>query len=168
MIMYNFKLKLMKSIFHVRNRINFLFFIISIISIILLLLKLINLDIILQLDTNLLFNGLFQFLWMASSIFIILFLPSYPFFFKIYKSVRINALEKIGLTIVFNMSFYIVIGYFGNGLGFNIDANYFFMQTLHLLLRRIFCFPAFRTVRRFIAEQNNESESHMNEPLYKS
>jgi hypothetical protein len=89
-----------------------------------------NLDVILQLDTNLLLNSLLQFLWMASSIFIILFLPSYPFFFKIHKSVRFNALEKLGLTIVFNMSFYIVIGYFGNGLGFIIDANYFFMLLL--------------------------------------
>jgi len=130
MIMYNFKLKLIKSIFHVRNHINFYFFIISVISIILLLLKLMNLDGILQLDTNLLLHSSFQFLWMASSIFIILFLPSYPFFLKIYKSVRFNALEKLGLTIVFNMSFYIVIGYFGNGLGFIIDANYFFTLLL--------------------------------------
>jgi len=130
MIMYNFKLKLIKSIFHVRNHINFYFFIISIISIILLLLKLMNLDVIIHLDNNLLLNISFQFLWMASSIFIILFLPSYPFFFKIYKSVRLNTLEKLGLTIVFNMSFYIVIGYFGNGLGFIIDANYFFLLLL--------------------------------------
>jgi len=127
MIMYNFKLKLIKSIFHVRNHINFYFFIISVISIILLLLKLMNLDDILQLDTNMLFNSLFQFLWVPSSIFIILFLPSYPFFLKIHKSLKLNALEKLGLTMVFNMSFYIVIGYFGNGLGFIIDANYFFM-----------------------------------------
>ncbi|MHA1478115.1 MAG: hypothetical protein ACTSPU_07940, partial [Promethearchaeota archaeon] len=89
-----------------------------------------NLDVILQLDTYLLLNSLLQFSWMASSIFIILFLPSYPFFFKIYKSVRFNPLEKLGLTIVFNMSFYIVIGYFGNGLGFILDANYFFMLLL--------------------------------------
>jgi len=130
MIMYNFKLKLLKSIFHVRNHINFYFFIFSIISIILLLSKLMNLDVILQLDTNLLLNSLLQFSWMASSIFIILFLPSYPFFFKVHKSVRFNPLEKLGLTIVFNMSFYIVIGYFGNGLGFIIDANYFFMLLL--------------------------------------
>jgi len=89
-----------------------------------------NLDDILQLDTNLLLNNSLQFLWVVSSIFIILFLPSYPFFFKIYKSVRLNALEKLGLTIVFNMSFYIVTGYFGNGLGFIIDANYFFLLLL--------------------------------------
>ncbi len=89
-----------------------------------------NLDVVLQLDTNLLLNITLQFLWMGSSIFIILFLPSYPLFFKISKSVRFNLLEKLCLTIVFNLSFYIVIGYFGNGFDFVIDANYFFILLL--------------------------------------
>ena len=128
--MYNFKLKLIKLIVHIRNHINFYFFIISLISMFLLLLKLMNLNGVLQVDTNLLLNITLQFLWMISSTFIILFLPSYPLFFKIYKSVRFNLLEKLGLTIIFNLSFYIVIGYFGNGLGFVIDGIYFFIPLI--------------------------------------
>ena len=130
MIVYSFKLKIIKSFFHVRNHSNFYFFIISLISIILLSLKLMNLDLIIQSDSNLLLNITLQFLWMLSSIFIILFLPSYPFLFNFYRSVRFNLLEKLGLTIVFNLSFYIVIGYFGNELGFVIDSYYFFILLL--------------------------------------
>jgi len=89
-----------------------------------------NLDVILQSDANMLLNISLQFLWMASSTFIILFIPSYPIFFKIYKGVRFNHLEKLCLTIVFNLSFYIVVGYFGNGFGFVIDGNYFFILLL--------------------------------------
>ena len=130
MIMYNFKLKLIALLFHIRNHINFYFFIISIISFILVLLKLMNIDLVLKLNTHLLFYSFIQFLWLTSSIFIVLFLPSYPLFFNIYKSVRFTILEKICLTIVFNLSFYIVIGYFGNGLGFVIDGAYFFIPSL--------------------------------------
>lgn len=130
MIMYNFKLKLITLLFHIRNHINFYFFIISIISIILVLLKLMNIDVVLQLNAHLLLYSILQFLWIVASVFIVLFLPSYPLFFNIYRSVRFTILEKICLTIVFNLSFYIVMGYFGNGLGFVIDGTYFFIPLL--------------------------------------
>ncbi|MHA1472604.1 MAG: hypothetical protein ACTSQW_05860, partial [Promethearchaeota archaeon] len=63
---------------------------------------------------------------MVSSIFIILFLPSYPIFFTFYKKIKFNALEKISLTIVMNLSFYIIIGYFGNGVGYALNMYFFF------------------------------------------
>jgi hypothetical protein len=99
---------------------------VSLISITLLSLKLINLDIILGSGMNLPLIMLLRILWIGASIFVMLFLPSYPFFFKIYKSVRFNILEKFCLTSVFNLSFYAILGYVGNSLGFFLDAIYFF------------------------------------------
>ena len=127
MFMSNLKLKTVKLIFHIRNNVHFYFFIISFISIVLLFLKLMNVEVILNLDTKPLLNVPLQFLWVSSSIFILLLLPSYPIFFTIYKSVRFNVLEKLSLIIVLNLSFYIVIGYFGNGFGFAITGMYFFI-----------------------------------------
>jgi hypothetical protein len=89
-----------------------------------------NLDVILQLKSNMLLTTLLQVLWTVSSIFIILFLPFYPLFFILYKKVRFNHLEKMSLTVVFNLSFYIVIGYFGSSFGFVIDANFFLIGLL--------------------------------------
>lgn len=124
--MYNTKIKFIKSIFHVRNHIHFYLFLVSLISITLLSLKLINLDTILGSDVNLPLNMFLRILWIGASIFVMLFLPSYPFFFKIYKSVRFNVLEKFCLMSVFNLSFYAILGYVGNSLGFVLNAIYFF------------------------------------------
>jgi hypothetical protein len=128
--MYSFKLGFIKSLLHVRRHFIRYMFVVSLISVALILLKLIEIDILLNFDSNLLVSSFFNFLWLISSIFIILFLPSYPIFFIIYKSIKFNALEKICLTIVFNLSFYIIIGYFGNGLGFALNLFYFFSLLL--------------------------------------
>ena len=124
--MDNIKIKFIKSILHVHIHIHFYLFLVSLISITLLSLKLINIDIILGSDVNLPLNMFLRILWIGSSIFVMLFLPSYPFFFMIYKSVRFNILEKFCLTSVLNLSFYIILGYVGNSLGFFLDAIYFF------------------------------------------
>ena len=105
-------------------------FVVSLISVAFLLLKLIWIDILLDFGGNILFSSFFGFFWTISSIFIMLFLPSYPIFFIIYKSIDFNILEKICLTIVINLSFYIIIGYFGNGLGFALNIYYFFSLLL--------------------------------------
>ena len=128
--MYNFKLGLIKSLLHVRKHFNCYIFVVSLISVAFLLLKVIGIDILLNFDGNILFGSFFGFFWMISSIFIILFLPSYPIFFAIYKNFKFNTLEKICLTIVINLSFYIIIGYFGNGLGFALNIYYFFSLLL--------------------------------------
>jgi len=124
--MYNFKLGLIKSLLHVRKHFNCYMVAVSLISVVFLLLKLIGIDILLNFDSNILFGSFFGFCLMISSIFIILFLPSYPIFFTLYKSIKFNTLEKICLTIVINLSFYIITGYFGNSLGFALNINYFF------------------------------------------
>jgi len=128
--MYNFKLGLIKSLLHVRKHFNCYIFAVSLISVVFLLLKLIGVDILLNFDDNILFGSFFGFCLMISSIFVILFLPSYPIFFTIHKSIKFNTLEKICLTIVINMSFYIILGYFGNGAGFALNIYYFFSLLL--------------------------------------
>ncbi|MHA1467524.1 MAG: hypothetical protein ACTSP6_05530, partial [Promethearchaeota archaeon] len=124
--MYNLKLGLIKSLLHVRKHFNCYMVAVSLISVAFLLLKLIGIDILLNFESNTLFGSFFGFFWMISSIFIILFLPSYPIFFTIYKKLKFNTLEKICLTIVINLSFYIITGYFGNGLAFALNIYFFF------------------------------------------
>ncbi|MHA1233535.1 MAG: hypothetical protein ACTSQL_00440 [Promethearchaeota archaeon] len=128
--MYNLKLGLIKSLLHVRKHFNCYMVAVSLISVAFLLLKLIGIDILLNFESNTLFGSFFGFFWMISSIFIILFLPSYPIFFTIYKKLNFNTLEKICLTIVINLSFYIITGYFGNGLGFALNIYFFFSLLL--------------------------------------
>ena len=130
--MYNFKLGLMKSLLHVRKHFNCYLFVGSLLAIAFLFLKIIRIDILFNFEANILLSSFFGFFWMVSSIFIILFLPAYPIFFFIYKSIKFNALEKICLTIVINLSFYIIIGYFGNGLGFALNIFYFFSLLVSL------------------------------------
>ena len=128
--MYNFKIGLIKSLLHVRKHFNCYIFAVSLISVVFLLLKLIGIDILLNFGGNTLFGSFFGFCLMISSIFVILFLPSYPIFFTLYKSIKFNTIEKICLTIVINMSFYIILGYFGNGVGFALNIYYFFSLLL--------------------------------------
>jgi len=128
--MYNFKIGLIKSLLHVRKHFNCYIFAVSLISVVFLLLKLVGVDILLNFDGNILFSSFFGFCLMISSIFVILFLPSYPIFFTLYKGIKFNTLEKICLTIVINMSFYIILGYFGNGAGFALNIYYFFSLLL--------------------------------------
>ncbi len=130
LIMYNFKLGLIKSLLHVRKHFHCYMFVVSLISVAFLLLKLIWIDTLLGFGSNILLSSFFGFFWTVSSIFIILFLPSYPIIFIIYKSINFNVLEKICLTIVINLSFYIIIGYFGNGVGVALNIYYFFSLLL--------------------------------------
>jgi hypothetical protein len=73
---------------------------------------------------------LFQFIVVISSILVILFLPSYPFFFIILKRQVFTFLEKLGLTIVVNSAFFIFLGYFGYWVGVPISGFLFFFGIL--------------------------------------
>ena len=66
--------------------------------------------------------------FLFSTIFIITFLPSYPCFFIIFNRKGFNFLEKLSLTIVVNLSFYILTGYIGFVFAFQITAFYFFVS----------------------------------------
>jgi len=70
---------------------------------------------------------LFQLMVILSTLYIVTFLPTYPIFFVILKTKEFRFLEKLNLTIVSNLSFYILTGYIGFMLGFPITAIFFFI-----------------------------------------
>jgi len=103
----------LKIIFFVKNRTFFLSIIVSLFSILLILFKLINLNVIMGISAIPNLNLLFNSLVLLSAIYCVLFLPSYPIFFIIFRKKDFNILEKISLTIIVNLSFYILLGYIG-------------------------------------------------------
>lgn len=102
----------------------------SIISLILVFLNLIQLNLIVGISKSSLFYGIFRISIILGSIYIILFLPSYPFFFFTNKLKEFNKLEKLSLTIISNTCFYIISGYIGFLIGIPMIALYFFLITL--------------------------------------
>jgi len=82
-------------------------------------------NIVLETNSLVLFL-LIQLLLKSSAIFTILFLPTYPIFFILIKNMDLNFREKIGITIVSNLSFYIIIGYIGSYFNLPITFEYFF------------------------------------------
>ena len=103
----------LKIIFFVKNRTFFLSIIVSLFSILLILFKLINLNVTMGISAIPNLNLLFNSLVLLSAIYCVLFLPSYPIFFIIFRKKDFNILEKISLTIIVNLSFYILLGYIG-------------------------------------------------------
>ena len=119
---------LKKLNFKIKNRIRLTIFILSLICILFLYLKLFNIEEILQ-STSLSIPWLL--LISFSTIFTILFLPSYPIFFIILEDLDFNFQEKLGITIVSNLSFYIIVGFIGFCLNLLITFE-FFLITLTL------------------------------------
>ena len=118
-----------------KYRIYFLLFLISMFSILFINLNYILTENIEWISTNLFLSLFFKFLTTFSSIFIILFLPTYPIFFIILKQKNFKFREKISFTIVSNLSFYIILGYVGVWVKLAITFYYFtFMLTLVYLL----------------------------------
>ena len=68
---------------------------------------------------------LFQILVIASTVFIVVALPTYPLYFIILEKKEFNSLEKLNFTIVSNLAFYILTGYLGYYLGIPITAPFF-------------------------------------------
>ncbi len=89
-------------------------------------LKLTNIESLLLSSGNSLLPLLFQVLIGLSAIFILLFLPTYPIFFYLLNDRSFKFREKISMTIVCNLSFYILIGFIGNTLNSSISFEYFF------------------------------------------
>ncbi|MFX0077303.1 MAG: hypothetical protein ACFE96_17820 [Candidatus Hermodarchaeota archaeon] len=73
---------------------------------------------------------------------------------------RFKPLEKLSLTVVFNLSFYIVIGYFGNGFGFVIDAYFFFivLVVVYCSIGAIILIVNLRKTGRDVLEFNRTSK----------
>ncbi len=124
--MFNFK-----TIFYsikYRNRLIILF--ISLVCILSMYLKVIHIENIVMGTNNLVLFLLIQLLLLSSAIFTILFLPTYPIFFILLKNMVLNFREKLGITIVSNLSFYIIIGYIGSYFNLPITFEYFFFTLI--------------------------------------
>ncbi len=71
-----------------------------------------------------------QFLIRSSANFAILFLPTYPLIFLVLKNNLYHFREKLGIVIVLNLSFYIIIGFIGSWINLPITFEYFFFIML--------------------------------------
>lgn len=70
----------------------------------------------------------------VSTAYVLLLLPSYPIYFLSEKFECFNSLEKIGLTIITNLSIYILAGVFGQYLTIPLIPLYFFSITFCLYM----------------------------------
>lgn len=113
--MKDIKFEFYRVLFYLKERINLIFFLLSVFSILCVLLNILGFSFI-----------TFQPFTLLSTIFILLFLPSYPIFYVVLKNKELNFLEKLSLTIVVNSVFYILSGYIGNFLGIPITGIFFF------------------------------------------
>ncbi len=113
-----------------KYRIHFFLFLISIFSILFINLNYVIIESIEWISTNLFLSLLLKFLTAFSSIFTILFLPTYPIFFILLKNKALNFREKLMITIVSNLSFYIIIGYIGSYFNLPITFEYFFFTLI--------------------------------------
>ena len=117
-------------IIYLKSRTYLFFFLISILSFIFVLFNIIKLNIILGISNIFFLELLFQIIIIACTLYIVTFLPTYPIFFVIFKEKDFNSLEKLNLTIVSNLSFYILSGYIGYAFGFPITAFFFFIALI--------------------------------------
>ncbi|MFX1314678.1 MAG: hypothetical protein ACFE9T_02350 [Promethearchaeota archaeon] len=124
--MENNKIKLKNLIFYVRSRIHLAVFLLSVVAIIFILFKIINLNVILGISKISFIDFVFQTLVILSTIYTVLFLPTYPIFFIIFKEKKYNFLEKLSITIIVNSVFYILVGYIGYIIGIPLTALFFF------------------------------------------
>jgi hypothetical protein len=87
-------------------------------------------------STLLFISGGYQFLLNINMILVILFLPFYPLFYWFTKRFKFlskyTSLERLAFTIIFNLSTYILIGYFSGMLGIPITGSYFFINIVIL------------------------------------
>ena len=144
-----------KIIYTIRSRIHLIVLLISIFSIFFIYLKLLNIESLLLASKTFLLFTIFQILVLFSAIFIILFLPTYPIFFILFKDTKLNFREKLGITIVFNQSFYIINGYVGSHFNLLITFEYFlFTLTLtYFLILLIATFHGYHRRKSFFLKK---------------
>ena len=123
--MTNFKIKINRVLYYLRYRDRLIVFILSILSLSFILLNLI--DVFHNFLNIFVLGVLIQICIHFSTIFTLLILPTYPVYFIIFKKMDFNYIEKLSLTIVSNLSFYIIGGFIGFFIGFPITGLYFFL-----------------------------------------
>ena len=115
------KINLNKILFFISLRFNLLFIIFSFLTF---------LSVFLQI--NVILGDLFNGFNLISVIFILLFLPSYPIYFFIFKFENLNLIERLCLTIVTNLSIYILEGFIGHSLKIPLTPLFFLSLTFYL------------------------------------
>ncbi|MFX0156319.1 MAG: hypothetical protein ACFE9Q_17490, partial [Candidatus Hodarchaeota archaeon] len=125
----------------------------------------INIEIITWVAVNPVLLFLIQCLIKSSAIFTILFLPSYPLFFVLLKNKDFHFREKVGFTIVSNLSFYIIIGYIGSWMNLPITFEYFFFILL-LTYFLLILIVIFRTYRRGTVYFFQKAKNFDDSPLH--
>jgi len=88
--------------------------ILSLLSFIVVFLNLIGISVILEINNLYICQFFFSLICLISTAFIVIFLPFYPLFFIIFRNKNFNFLEKFSLTIVANLTLYILSAYLGN------------------------------------------------------
>ena len=119
-----------RALFYFKSRINLVSFLISSISIIFIFLNLINLDTVLGFSNIFILDLVFKACVIFSTIFAILFLPSYPLYFIVFKEMKYSPLEKLSFTFVTNLSYYILMGYLGFFIGLDLTGAFFLLSTI--------------------------------------
>ncbi|MFX0032083.1 MAG: hypothetical protein ACFE9P_05395 [Candidatus Hermodarchaeota archaeon] len=69
--------------------------------------------------------GITSILSIFSTFFIVIFLPFYPLFFIIIRKKNFNLLERLSLTIIANLTLYILSAYIGDFFGIPINGFFF-------------------------------------------
>lgn len=133
--MSDIKIKIYKILFYLRDNIHLIFFLSSILSLVIVFLNLMGFS-----------SVLFQPFTLLSTIFIYLFLPTYPIFYTIFKEKGFTIAEKLSLTIVINFVFYILIGYIGYFLGIPL-TGFFFFFSLILCYFSVISYIAYRELK---------------------
>jgi len=136
--MENSKITFKKLLIFFRLRINLLILILSILSFTFIFFKLINFNILLGISEIFILEYFFQSFVIFSTIFTILFLPTYPIFLILVKKNDFSFLENVSLTIVVNSAFYIFLGYIGYWISIPITGLFFFISALTFFLLLIF------------------------------
>ena len=120
--MGNGKVKLNKFLFKSKEKIHVISLLISIIALFIVFLNIIRFNLIFGINPNSSIGVLILLATILSTIFIILFIPTYPLIFIINREKKFNFLEKLGLTIVLNLCFFIFSGYIGFLFGIPITC----------------------------------------------
>ena len=118
----------------IRLRINLLIFTVSILSFAFIFFKLIKFNTFLGISEIFILEYLFQSLVIFSTVFTILFLPTYPILFILTKKNKLGFLENLSLTIIINSAFYIFLGYIGYWISIPITGFFFFYSALIFFL----------------------------------
>jgi len=141
--MNNFRTILKKLKFFLILRSNLLILILSITALSSIFFNINDIDITLGISGLLQAQSFINILNLLSSVYVILFIPTYPIFFIILKKKNFTNLEKLSFTIISNLVFYILIAYFGYYTGFLITGPFFFVASsisFFSLILIIICF----------------------------